>query len=151
MTAHAEALKALKKAHDRHSERSASLGTILDTLRSGYNPNYQDMAVLEAVRGWESLANLPHINDVRKGDAQSDVDAVVKTEETEPVLEPEVEEKEWSEAEVEAKLKELERQDFESLLLEHDKHAGDPTTDSMRERFLSSHVLSATKGPPDSL
>ena len=42
-------------------ERDRTLGEILNTLREGYNPNYQDMAVLEAVRGWEVIEGLPHI------------------------------------------------------------------------------------------
>ncbi|KAF8898115.1 glucosidase II beta subunit-like protein-domain-containing protein [Gymnopilus junonius] len=60
---HHNALKSLQREYKNHLEREKALGLILDTLRTGYNPNYQDMAVLEAVRGWEELAGLPHIND----------------------------------------------------------------------------------------
>ena len=63
---HVMALRSLQREHKKHLEREKALGDILDNLRTGYNPNYQDMAVLEAVRGWEQLAGLPHINDVGK-------------------------------------------------------------------------------------
>jgi protein kinase C substrate 80K-H len=61
-------LKSLQKEHKKHPEREKALGDILNSLRAGYSPNYQDMTVLEAIRGWETLAGLPHINDVRKDD-----------------------------------------------------------------------------------
>lgn len=137
LTAHADALRELKRAHDRHAERARALGDILDGLRTNYNPNYQDMGVLEAVRGWEALAGLPHINDVRKADAAQDAVAEVKTEDADVALSGEGEkaegERAWSEQEVQTKLRELERQDFESLLLEHEKHVGGPTAESLRE------------------
>jgi protein kinase C substrate 80K-H len=78
---HRKALKSLKREHDKHHEREKALGQILDTLRTGYNPNYQDMAVLEAVRGWEELAGLPHINDVGKDE---EAKAQVKSKRTVP-------------------------------------------------------------------
>ena len=42
-----------------------------------YNPNYQDIAVLEAVlHGWEELAGFPHINDV-KAEVKSEGDGPI--------------------------------------------------------------------------
>ena len=58
--------------HQKHLEREKALGDILDSLRTGYNPNYQDMAVLEAVRGWEHFAGLTDINDVKKDEEASE-------------------------------------------------------------------------------
>src|ERR1700691_5665377 len=58
---HSNALKSLQREHQKALERTKALEEILSSLRAGYNPNYQDMAVLEAVRGWEYHAGLPHI------------------------------------------------------------------------------------------
>ena len=60
------ALRALKRSYEELLEKEKTLSDILSALRAGYNPNYQDMAVLNAVRGWEYHAGLPHINDVGK-------------------------------------------------------------------------------------
>jgi len=51
LVTHHNALKSLQREHKKRLEREKQLSDILDTLRHGYNPNYQDMAVLEAVRG----------------------------------------------------------------------------------------------------
>lgn len=125
---HRKALKSLKREHDKHLEREKALGEILDALRTGYNPNYQDMAVLEAVRGWEELAGLPHINDVGKDEA---VKAEVKSEGNSPEesLEPEM----WSTSQLESGLDDLLETDHVSLLLEHEEHLQAPQEDSVRE------------------
>ncbi|KAH0839562.1 glucosidase II beta subunit-like protein-domain-containing protein [Lanmaoa asiatica] len=117
---HHVALKSLRKEHKKHLEKEKTLGDVLDTLRTGYNPNYQDMAVLEAVRGWESLAGLPHINDIRKGE-DSGEEAQAHT--------PDVEEEEegiWNADQIEKELDRLLKTDHISLLLEHDKVVGHP-------------------------
>jgi len=122
---HHTALKSLRKEHKKHLEKEKALGDILDALRTGYNPNYQDMAVLEAVRGWESLAGLPHINDVRKGE---------DGDEGTQVSAPEVEEEEegiWDADQIEKELDRLLKIDHISLLLEHDKVAVHPTSQSI--------------------
>ena len=125
---HRKALKSLRREHDKHLEREKALGEILDALRTGYNPNYQDMAVLEAVRGWEELAGLPHINDVGKDEA---VKAEVKSEEnsSEELVEPEM----WSTSQLESGLNELLETDHVSLLLGHEEHIQAPQEDSVRE------------------
>ncbi|EPQ59687.1 hypothetical protein GLOTRDRAFT_98561 [Gloeophyllum trabeum ATCC 11539] len=125
---HANALKSLQREHKKHLERKKALGQILDALRTGYNPNYQDMAVLEAVRGWESLAGLPHINDVRKEEEGSDEGAVVKTESDD---EEELDEGMWTAEDLEKDLDNLLKTDYVSLLLEHEKHVNSPMTDSI--------------------
>ncbi|EEB94570.1 hypothetical protein MPER_06595 [Moniliophthora perniciosa FA553] len=63
------ALKQLVEQEKKLRERQSQLEQTPDSLRTGYDFNYQYMAVLEAVRGWEGLADLPHINDVGKDSA----------------------------------------------------------------------------------
>ncbi|KAG9317095.1 glucosidase II beta subunit-like-domain-containing protein [Chiua virens] len=130
LLAHHTALKSLRKEYKKHLEKERALGDILDSLRTGYNPNYQDMAVLEAVRGWESLAGLPHINDVHKGEESG--------EETQAYT-PEVEQEEegfWSADQIERELDRLLKTDHVSLLLEHDKIVGHLTSQSIRRCLL---------------
>ncbi|CCM03985.1 uncharacterized protein FIBRA_06141 [Fibroporia radiculosa] len=119
---HSRALKALESEYKLHLEREKALGDILDALRLGYNPNYQDMAVLEAVRGWEALAGLPHINDVAKDD-ESHKQEVPSQQEQEL-------EGEWTAEQLDKKLDSLINSDYETLLIEHDKHIGAPVSDS---------------------
>ncbi|KIP09812.1 hypothetical protein PHLGIDRAFT_85955 [Phlebiopsis gigantea 11061_1 CR5-6] len=125
---HHFALKSLQREHQKHLEREKELGDILNSLRSGYNPNYQDMAVLEAVRGWEYLAGLPHINDVKKDDEATPEElgsdeAAEEEEEEDPNM--------WTPEQLENSLGKLLNTDYESLLLEHDKHIGAPAEESL--------------------
>jgi protein kinase C substrate 80K-H len=126
---HSNALKSLQREHKQHLEREKALGEILNTLRSGYNPNYQDMAVLEAVRGWEELANLPHINDVRKDGESSDSKQDTETDSKVDKEEEDQEDQDhgiWSAEKLEKDLDELVRADYVSLLLEHEEHIRSP-------------------------
>lgn len=131
---HRKALKSLQREHDKHLEREKALGQILDALRTGYNPNYQDMAVLEAVRGWEELAGLPHINDVGKDE---ETKPEVKSEESSP--EEEVDPEMWSTFQLELELNALLKADHVSLLLEHEEHIQAPQEESVRE-YLSNFL-----------
>jgi protein kinase C substrate 80K-H len=117
LSTHRSALKSLKREHDKHLEREKALGQILHTLRTGYNPNYQDMAVLEAVRGWEELAGLSHINDVGKDDAKAEVKS--QDSSAEESVDPEM----WSTSQLESGLDDLLDTDHVSLLLEHEEHS----------------------------
>ncbi|KAF8450938.1 glucosidase II beta subunit-like-domain-containing protein [Boletus edulis BED1] len=119
---HQMALTSLRNEHNKHLETEKALGAILDSLRTGYNPNYQDMAVLEAVRGWEYLAGLPHINDIRKGE-----DSAEETQTQAPKVE---EEGVWNADQIERELDRLLKTDHISLLLEHEKIVGHPATKS---------------------
>ena len=92
------------------------------------------MAVLEAVRGWESLAGLPHINDIRKGEDSDEAQA--------PAAAVEEEEGLWSTEQIEQELDRLLKTDHISLLLEHDKTTGHPATQSIRESTY--HIQYAT-------
>jgi protein kinase C substrate 80K-H len=128
---HSNALKSLQREHKKHLEREKTLGDILDSLRNGYNPNYQDMAVLEAVRGWEQLAGLPPIQDRDKekdADSTADEEAgIVDESKTEEVLE----EGAWTAEQLESDLDGLLATDYVSLLLEHDDHARTPAEGSV--------------------
>ncbi|KAG2345043.1 hypothetical protein BDR05DRAFT_931060 [Suillus weaverae] len=124
---HHTALKSLQKEHKKHLERENALGDILTSLRAGYNPNYQDMAVLEAVRGWEALAGLPHINDVRKGD-DGEADTTAEKRKTEDDAE---DEGLWNAAKIEKELDQLLKTDHVTLLLEHDQLVGPASAQSL--------------------
>ncbi|KAG6829689.1 hypothetical protein H0H92_003807 [Tricholoma furcatifolium] len=123
---HAEALAALQHEHKKHLEREKALGDILHTLRSGYNPNYQDMAVLEAVRGWEELAGLPHIGEVEGGDAGDSVPAKQEAADSD-----DDDENPWTPERLDNELDTLLKTDYVSLLLEHDDHVRGPLEDSI--------------------
>lgn len=89
-------------------DRIASLESVLTNLKAGYNPNYQDMAVLEAVRGWDALkpAEKEEIEDADQVEGESnDSDSVP-------------EEPKWTES----RINELKRTDPLSILLEHERH-----------------------------
>jgi protein kinase C substrate 80K-H len=76
------------------------------------------MAVLEAVRGWEKHADLPHINDVGKeGEATEE-----EKKETEPAPEANSKEEVWTEEMLQKELKTLLDTDFESLLVDEDEY-----------------------------
>lgn len=139
---HVNALKSLQREYKKHLEREKILEDILDNLRSNYNPNYQDMAVLEAVRGWEAQAGLPHINDVGKEGESSDKEVTDSAEEEpEEELEPGM----WSPGQLDFELDSLLGTDYETLLLEHERHIGAPATVS------DSILFNATAYIPDAL
>lgn len=126
---HSNALKSLQREHKKLQEREKALGDILNTLRSGYNPNYQDMAVLEAVRGWEQLAGLPHIGV----EEDAILEAEKKGEEIAKAAEEEASkhaEDEWSADKLNRDLDGLLRTDYVSLLIEHDEHIDAPSSES---------------------
>ncbi|KAI0092510.1 endoplasmic reticulum protein [Irpex rosettiformis] len=129
---HHHALESLQREYKKHLEREKTLGDILDTLRTGYNPNYQDMAVLNAVRGWEYIAGLPHINDVGK-DQEEEEDNLEElgSDDVEGGEAVENEEGLWTAEELDRDLPGLLASNYESLLLEHEKHVGAPTTESL--------------------
>ncbi|KAG1845657.1 hypothetical protein F4604DRAFT_1688642 [Suillus subluteus] len=133
---HHTALKSLQKEHKKHLEREKALGDILTSLRVGYNPNYQDMAVLEAVRGWEALVGLPHINDVRKGD-----DGEADTTAEKPKTDDDVEDEGlWNAAKIEKELDQLLKTDHVTLLLEHDQLVGPASAQSLFSATSSSRL-----------
>lgn len=131
---HHNALKSLQRVHRKHLERENQLGEILDGLRRGYNPNYQDMAVLEAVRGWEQLANLRPLGEAEleegsDGDEGGGEELPTVIEENEE----ELEEGAWNSVQLENELDGLLGVDHISLLMEHDAHVGDSSPVAPRE------------------
>ncbi|KDR74482.1 hypothetical protein GALMADRAFT_250454 [Galerina marginata CBS 339.88] len=151
---HRNGLKSLQREYKKHVEREKALGEILDTLRTGYNPNYQDMAVLEAVRGWEELAKLPHINDVGKEtDESTEAAEVVKPEETAETEEP-LEEGMWTAEELDWQVDILFNTDYVSLLLEHEEFIQAPQEGSILfeiASYLPDSVLPAYEDFKDTL
>lgn len=111
-------MKSLQREHEKILENEKKLSEILDTLRRGYNPNYQDMAVLEAVRGWEEHASLPHINEVRKEDGTTEEGS----KEVEETREESLEEGVWDADKLKNQLEGLLHTDYTQLLLEHDEY-----------------------------
>ncbi|KAF8626905.1 hypothetical protein AX15_004634 [Amanita polypyramis BW_CC] len=127
----ANALKSLRREYRALKEHEGALGDILNNLRTGYNPNYQDMAVLEAVRGWEQMSDLPHINEAGKDHEQvTDEGGIVSGE-----GEQEHERGEWSSEDFEANLDTLLNTDYESLLLAHEEHIDAPLENSSYSFF----------------
>lgn len=111
---HRNALKSLRKVHKNHLDREKQLGDILEALKGGYNPNYQDMAVLEAVRGWEALSGEKQEEPADSADS-ADL--------------PELEEGEWTEEQLEHQLDEvILNQDYVALLVAHESHLNQEPT-----------------------
>ncbi|KAF8591551.1 hypothetical protein K439DRAFT_906236 [Ramaria rubella] len=113
---HHSALKSLRRAYTSHVQREKQLGDILEALKGGYNPNYQDMAVLEAVRGWEALQKVEQEGE-------------------------EGEEGEWTEAHLEHQLEGVINQDHVALLLGHESHLHQETTSLLFD--LSAYIPEA--------
>lgn len=90
------------------------------------------MAVLEAVRGWEYLAGLPHIGaEENKEGSDADEDKQGKDEE---VTEDEtLEEGMWNKEELESGLDKLLDTDYVGLLLEHDEYTTASSQSSLRK------------------
>jgi protein kinase C substrate 80K-H len=127
---HHNALRSLQREHKKHIEREKQLSDILDTLRSGYNPNYQDMAVLEAVRGWEHLAGLPHIGEAEREEGSDEEEGTTTQADN---VEEGLEEGEWSALRLDQELDGLLNVDHISLLMEHEAHVDGSESDSPSE------------------
>jgi len=78
--------------------------------------------VLEAVRGWEFHAKLPHVGESEEGS-----DVVEEHESSKPQEESE---EVWSPEELDKELDGLLRSDYVSLLLEHEQHIRSPPSES---------------------
>lgn len=124
---HHNALKSLQREYRKLLNRDNDLSLVLSTLRTGYNPNYQDMAVLEAVRGWEAIAGLPHINDVGKDSPPEGETVTTEPAQVEEVLG----EGEWTKTQLDTELDNLINSDHVSLLFAHDEHANEPLETSI--------------------
>lgn len=69
------------------------------------------MAVLEAVRGWEQIAGLPHINDVKKNEDGGGEEPLSLDDQSK-----------ISDEEVEHEIESILKTSLVSLLMEHDKY-----------------------------
>lgn len=87
------------------------------------------MAVLEAVRGWESIAGLPHINDVGKDNPVEGETETVRLEEAPG-------EGEWTKAQLDTELDSLIKTDHVSLLFAHDEYVNEPMETSICESLF---------------
>ena len=129
---HHNALKSLQREYRKLVNRENDLSLVLSTLRTNYNPNYQDMAVLEAVRGWEAIAGLPHINDVGKDEPAEGETATTEPDQVEEVV---LGAGEWTKAQLDTELDSLLNSDHVSLLFAHDEHVNEPL-DASTCKFL---------------
>jgi len=127
LTEHNFALKSLKREHEKLKEKEKILADILSALRGGYNPNYQDMAVLEAVRGWEEYAGLQHGEAKTEEGEDESGSSDEGTDEVEEVLEEGM----WSSGRLDYDLDRLINTDHVNLIFEHDRHIGHQTTESV--------------------
>lgn len=120
---HVDLLNHLAAKEAAFRERIGALERILMNLNAGYNPNYQDMAVLEAVRGWDALK--PE-EELKSGEGESpqatseDPQAVETESEAAPV-----EEVSWTDDRID----DLKATDPLSVLLEHERHIAGSASD----------------------
>ena len=125
---HSQALASLKREHDAARERTKELEQILSSLRDGYNPNYQDMAVLEAVRGWEHFAGIK--SEAEKSEGGDEAEEEEEEEELEDGM--------WSKERLESnELDNLLKVDHIGLLLAHDTFAESGSSGSNIRESLS--------------
>lgn len=127
------------------------LEALLNDLENGYNPNYVDMAVINAVKAWKSIkgaseeatATEAAPDPVPEQDASSTQEesapAETDEEDDEPELtEEEMEDQKWTEHEVK-RLKD--HTDYVSLMLDHERHVGgweaQDSVKSMREFYFT--------------
>lgn len=132
LESHSGLLEALLVLYKGQGERLDVLEDILSSLRTGYNPNYQDMAVLEAVRGWEQISGLPHINDVKKNEDEGGGETL-----------PFGVQHEISGEEIEREVESILKTDYLSLLMEHDHYVEPSQMTSTGEPFVLHSTSSA--------
>ena len=115
-------MKSLQEQQKKLKEREQALSDVLRNLKQGYNPNYQDMAVLEAVKGWDGLNPEAAAEEGPK-----------EATEAEPATPAPVEKEKWDQSAIDQLLKE----DHVSLLLQHDAHLteGESSTEGMSIRL----------------
>ncbi|CAE6425304.1 unnamed protein product [Rhizoctonia solani] len=143
LLSHNSALTSLRSKQAELQAKLDTLEEILAGLKRSYNPNYQDMGVLEAVRGWDAYHGIepesastakqagtdPLATEAEILEAQANSYATEEGDsEPEPTTEKELEpvkEDEWTTA----KLDQLARADHVALLLEHSRHISGPQGD----------------------
>ncbi|CUA73826.1 protein kinase C substrate 80K-H [Rhizoctonia solani] len=122
LLSHNSALTSLRSKQAELQTKLDTLEDILANLKRSYNPNYQDMGVLEAVRGWDAYHGIEPDSESTLKQAEEGDSGTESAPEKEP--EP-VKEDEWTKS----KLDELARADHVALLLEHSRHISGPQDD----------------------
>lgn len=117
---HVDLLNHLTAEEATLRERIDALEGVLINLKAGYNPNYQDMAVLEAVRGWDGL------NPAEEPSSGSTPDVSQSTEIENPTAA--AEEVFWTKD----RISELKATNPLSVLLEHEQHISGGGSDDIR-------------------
>ncbi|KEP55176.1 kinase C substrate 80 kDa-H protein [Rhizoctonia solani 123E] len=125
LLSHSSALTSLRSKQTELQAKLDTLEEILANLKRSYNPNYQDMGVLEAVRGWDSYHGVEPDSESTAKQAEEGDSGAEPTPEKEPEL---VKEDEWTKS----KLDELARANHVALLLEHSRHILGPQDDESR-------------------
>lgn len=110
MNNHTDLLASLLERETELKNRISALETVLVSLAAGYNPNYQDMAVLEAVRGWDALKDGGEAAETEEGVEEGQAETSEEVEEL----------PEWTDE----RINELKNKDPLSALLEHEQHIG---------------------------
>lgn len=129
-------MRSLQKYYNELQEREKTLAGILGALKTGYNPNYHDMAVLEAVRGWDTYSG----ERTDSADTQKiGSDAVTPLDES-----LESEESIWTEDQIRHELDALLDQDYQSLLVQNEEHIARESDESASISELSSVLISVT-------
>ncbi|KAG8747892.1 hypothetical protein FRC10_010511 [Ceratobasidium sp. 414] len=138
LLSHNTALTSLRAKQTELQAKLDTLEEILAGLKRSYNPNYQDMGVLEAVRGWDAYHGVesePLVSQAGTDPLATEaeiIEAQANMYPAEGSAEPVAEEKsEESEPEKEdewttEKLDELAKVDHVALLLEHARHTSGP-------------------------
>ncbi|KZT51372.1 hypothetical protein CALCODRAFT_137503 [Calocera cornea HHB12733] len=108
LKSHSAAVQALTKKVSNLEGKITTLTTILAELEKGHNPNYQDMAVRGAIKGYQDFL------DSEKGAAPEVTEAGVE----EMLKQDEDDVEVWTAEE----LKRLGQADLTGLLLEHEQH-----------------------------
>ncbi|CAE6522222.1 unnamed protein product [Rhizoctonia solani] len=128
LVSHNSALTSLRSKQAELQAKLDTLEEILASLKRSYNPNYQDMGVLEAVRGWDAYHGIEPESESTTKQAEGDPEPESVSDK-----EPEtVKEDEWTIA----KLDELARADHVALLLEHSRHISGSQDESGTENIL---------------
>ncbi|KAG9103984.1 hypothetical protein FRC06_006423 [Ceratobasidium sp. 370] len=135
LLSHNAALTSLRAKQAELQAKLDTLEDILAGLKRSYNPNYQDMGVLEAVRGWDAYHGVepeavasqagtdPLATEAEIVEAQANMyPAEGSTEPAAEEQQPEEPEPEKEDEWTTEKLDELAKVDHVALLLEHARH-----------------------------
>lgn len=133
---HNAAIKALDARAKRYQETINELEKLLNDLESGYNPNYVDMAVINTVKAWKGMKGVEEKvegEEEQRGEQKKEGD---QAEDEDEESEEDKEDAKWTEWEV----SQLQRTDYVSLMLEHEKHLAQANGDQVKSLRKWTHV-----------